>query len=242
MASLKVRTAFGYHAAVFGFIFRDLERSCVQRVTMENRPSKTGVVRRIALSDHWRWVSMPRWARVSSKVTSTCQRLTNQARISRGRALRSVARKAWGLNSPVGSRTRSQRIGTGATPPRYHNAAPLEISTRRLVWPYQRLTQWRCQETLRSSRTVESFFRRLPLVGGRPRPLRFCGGKPNRFASSRKRGTTQTRVRTAARNSIAANALSATSTMERSGSQRWICRAAWRAQSSNVLGARDLPA
>jgi hypothetical protein len=37
MVSLKVRTAFGYQAAVFGFSFRDLERSCVQRVTMAGR-------------------------------------------------------------------------------------------------------------------------------------------------------------------------------------------------------------
>src|SRR5215470_13094829 len=54
MASLKVRTTFGYQAAVLGLSFRDLERSCAQRVTMENRPSKIGVVRRMALSDHWR--------------------------------------------------------------------------------------------------------------------------------------------------------------------------------------------
>jgi hypothetical protein len=29
-------------------------------VTIENNPSRSGVVRRIALSDHWRWVSTPR--------------------------------------------------------------------------------------------------------------------------------------------------------------------------------------
>jgi phosphatidylserine/phosphatidylglycerophosphate/cardiolipin synthase-like enzyme len=68
MASLKVMPAFEYHAAVFGFSVRDLQRLCVQRVAIEKRPSRTGVVRRIALSDHWRWVSTPRWARVSSKV------------------------------------------------------------------------------------------------------------------------------------------------------------------------------
>ena len=43
MVSLKVRTAFEYQAVVFGFSFRDLERSCVQRVTI-GRPSRTGVV------------------------------------------------------------------------------------------------------------------------------------------------------------------------------------------------------
>src|SRR6516225_2163512 len=86
--------------------FCDLERSCAHRVTIENKPSRTGVVRRIALSDHWRWVSTPRWARTSANVTSTCHLLTNHARISPGRALRSVARNACGSSSPVGSRTR----------------------------------------------------------------------------------------------------------------------------------------
>src|SRR5215210_3635580 len=32
-------------------------------VIKENSPSKQGVVRAIALSDHWRWVSTPRWSR-----------------------------------------------------------------------------------------------------------------------------------------------------------------------------------
>src|SRR5271157_3815381 len=83
-----------------------------------------------------------------------------------------------------------------------------------------------CQETLRSLMMADSFFRGLPLIGRRPRPLRFCGGKSNKLASRRKRVTTQTWLRTAARNSMAANALSATRTTWRSGSQRWICRAA----------------
>ena len=65
IASLKVRTAFGYQAVVLGLSFRDLKRSCAQSVTIENRPSKTGVVRRVALSDHWRSVSTPRCRRVS---------------------------------------------------------------------------------------------------------------------------------------------------------------------------------
>jgi len=37
-----------------GLSFRDLEEIVAQRVTMENRLSSAGVVRRIALSDHWR--------------------------------------------------------------------------------------------------------------------------------------------------------------------------------------------
>src|SRR5664279_1135698 len=46
--------------------------------------SRAGVVRAMAKSFHCRWVSMPRWARHSSKVTSSCQRCTNQARICAG--------------------------------------------------------------------------------------------------------------------------------------------------------------
>ena len=42
------------------------------------------MVRAIALSDHWRWVSTPRWSRASRKVTSTCQRWTNQRTICKG--------------------------------------------------------------------------------------------------------------------------------------------------------------
>jgi len=52
MASLKVGRAFGYHAAVLIFSFWDLARSCVNKVMMENRPSKAGVERKIAMSDH----------------------------------------------------------------------------------------------------------------------------------------------------------------------------------------------
>src|ERR1700687_2590927 len=52
--------------------------------------------------------------------------------MSPGRASRSVARKACGSSSPLGSRTSSQRIGTGGPPPRYHSAGPPAVSTRRL--------------------------------------------------------------------------------------------------------------
>jgi hypothetical protein len=50
IASLKVKTAFGYHGLVLGLKnLRDLERSFAQSVKIENNPSRTGVVRRIAL-------------------------------------------------------------------------------------------------------------------------------------------------------------------------------------------------
>ena len=48
---------------------------------MENRASRHGVVRAMALSDHCRCVSTPRCVRASWKVTSTRQRRTNQATI-----------------------------------------------------------------------------------------------------------------------------------------------------------------
>src|ERR1700730_1408194 len=44
--------AFGYQAAVRGVSLRDLESSWAQSVTIENKASSAGVVRRIALSDH----------------------------------------------------------------------------------------------------------------------------------------------------------------------------------------------
>ena len=52
MASLKVRTDFGYQAAVRGLRRRDLARSCAQRVTIEKSASRAGVVRKMALSVH----------------------------------------------------------------------------------------------------------------------------------------------------------------------------------------------
>ena len=46
----------GYQAAVLGENGTPAARSCAQRVTSENSPSKAGVVRMIARSDHCRWV------------------------------------------------------------------------------------------------------------------------------------------------------------------------------------------
>src|SRR5512135_3157927 len=108
------------------------------RLTRENTPMSTGVVRAMALSTHCRWVSTPRWARASSKVTSTCQRWTNHPKIASGAASRSVPNSACGSNFPWGSRTRTQRIGTTGFPAWYHTAIPLVISTVRSVWPYHR--------------------------------------------------------------------------------------------------------
>src|SRR3954452_24845427 len=85
-ASLKVRSRFWYQAAPRGRASRRTLGALVQRVTRENKPSRAGVVRAIALSDHWRCVSTPRCLRTSAKVTSVAQRRTNQRRISSGSA------------------------------------------------------------------------------------------------------------------------------------------------------------
>ena len=71
------------------------------------------VVRAMARSDHWRWVSMPRWVRTSWKVTSSCQRRTNHSSIWVGSAAGSVQRRAWGSKVPWGSRTNTQRMRYG---------------------------------------------------------------------------------------------------------------------------------
>jgi predicted ATPase len=51
---------------------------------------------------HWRCVSRPRWARHSSRVTSSCQRSTNQARICSGAASCRVQSRACGSKAPWG--------------------------------------------------------------------------------------------------------------------------------------------
>ena len=107
MASVNVGSCLRYHAAAFGRSAVALARARLSAHTAisENNPSKAGVVRRMARSDHWRWVSTPRWARTSWKVVSTRQRETNQPRIVAAVASRSVLRNADGSCSPDGSRT-----------------------------------------------------------------------------------------------------------------------------------------
>ena len=94
-------------------------------------------MRRIATADHWRWVSSPRWRRASSKVTSSCQRWTNQPRICGRAAVRSVQSSAWVAKCPCGSRISTQRNGTGGSPLWYQTAVAEAISTVRWPAPYQ---------------------------------------------------------------------------------------------------------
>jgi hypothetical protein len=54
------------------------------------------VVRRMARCDHWRCVSTPKCSRTAWKVTSNCQRKTNQDKIWSGVASRSVETQGLG--------------------------------------------------------------------------------------------------------------------------------------------------
>ena len=78
----SVASAFGYQAAVRIAIGDARCRASPSNATTEYSPSRHGVSRSIARSDHCRCVSTPRWARVSSKVTSIGQRLTTSAGIA----------------------------------------------------------------------------------------------------------------------------------------------------------------
>ena len=61
MASAKEGLVLSYHAAVRGAMApRCSIRISAASVTTLNRPKSAGVVRAMARSDHWRWVSMPR--------------------------------------------------------------------------------------------------------------------------------------------------------------------------------------
>jgi hypothetical protein len=80
-----------------------------QSVTMQNRPSKMGVVRRIALSDHWRWVSVPRWARVDFDLLAADEPDEDMARI--GVEIRCQEGLRFELVRRIAD---SQRIGTAA--------------------------------------------------------------------------------------------------------------------------------
>ena len=102
MASTKVGDGLSYQAAVRWAIGRCFCNESAARVVQEKRPSRTGVVRAMARSDHWRWVYTPRWVRTSWKVTSSCQRRTNHSRIWVGSAAGSVHSKAWVSEGALG--------------------------------------------------------------------------------------------------------------------------------------------
>src|SRR5215203_7457037 len=57
--------------------------------------------------------------------------------ICSGLVSRSVQRRAWGLNSSLGSRINTQRTGTAGNPVEYHTAVWETTSTARSPSPYQ---------------------------------------------------------------------------------------------------------
>src|SRR3954452_8054304 len=220
MASLNVKCALAYQDAPRGTAPAS-KSSVAHKAIKEYKPRSVGVVRRMARSDHWRWVSTPRWARHSAKVTSTCQRRTKQVRISTGSSSGSVLKKACGSCSPLGSRTRTQRSGTGGEPARYQTATSEAMATVRVRLPYQPVSVTVRQTVAASASRFFSLGRRRPFTGRRPRFRGRHGGTgANRLASRRRRLMTQHRSRTAASNSSTAKLLSPTNTTRCSGSQR----------------------
>jgi len=180
MASLNVRTAFGYHAAVFGLASRlgkIVRPECDdgEHAEQDRRGAQDCLIGPLALGFD---------AEMSAGFLEGDFDLPTADEPGKDVARTGVkigCQKGLRLELASGIADQEPADRYGGTPPRYHNATPLVISTMRLVWPYQRPTRRRCQQTLRSLKTAESFFKGLPLLGGLPRPLRFCGGKPNRF-------------------------------------------------------------
>lgn len=72
------------------------------KVKIEYIAINNGVHRCMALSDHWRCVSMPRCILVSANVTSMFQRSTNQLIIWIGKLFSSVLKKTSALFFPSG--------------------------------------------------------------------------------------------------------------------------------------------
>ena len=77
----KVASGFLYHAHFRIGMVESLSILIATRTTIENNPKRAGVLLAIALSDHWRCVSIPKCALSSSKVTSMFQRSMNQRSI-----------------------------------------------------------------------------------------------------------------------------------------------------------------
>jgi hypothetical protein len=93
---------------------------------------------------------------------------TNHLTICSGPAPRSVHSKPWVANSPLGSRTNTQRMGTAGNPVLYQTAVAEDPSTVRSPLPYQSSTVAGTQSVEGSLATTERFGRRLPFRRGLP--------------------------------------------------------------------------
>ena len=106
----------------FGFVIPRRRRHRDLVIPPDYWASRTGVMRVMVWSDHYRWVSRPRCARASSNVTSTDQRMMTQCRICAGAACRSLQKNASICSLPSGSPINTQRNSTGGRPSMYHRA------------------------------------------------------------------------------------------------------------------------
>ena len=168
MASTKVGDGLSYQAALRWVMGRRFCNAWAARVVQEKSPSRAGVVRVMARSDHWRCVSTPRWVRTSWKVTSSCQRSTNHSRIWVGSAAGSVQSRGLSGEGALGvsdQHPANEDGGlAGAVPDRrlggeFH---------RRAVMPSYQATSALAQVTSVCSRKTFSGGRRGPFNGGRP--------------------------------------------------------------------------
>ena len=100
-------------------------------------------------------------------MTSSCQRSTNHSRICAGSTARSVHSRACVANSPWGSRTKTQRRGTGGLPERYQTAV-CEVSSTVRVVPLYQATAAVVQDRPGWSTSNFSAVSRRPFSGGRP--------------------------------------------------------------------------
>ena len=168
MASTKVGDGLLYQAALRWVMGRRFCNAWATRVVQEKRPSSMGVVRAMAKSDHWRWVSPrpdgpappERWPPVAS-AGQTFQDL--------GRVRRRVGtEQGLGAKAPWRSRINTQRMSTGGLPERYQVAVCEVSSTVRVVPSYQ-ATAALAHVTWGWSRSVCSRGHRGPFSGERPR-------------------------------------------------------------------------
>jgi hypothetical protein len=127
VVSLNVDSDLLYHAATFGrsAFAASRARPSAHTVISENNPSNAGVV--AGSRGPTTVAASPRRDRPALPGTSSprgqCE--TNQPRMVAGCVSRSVLRNAAGSCSPDGSRTRTQRIGTGAILVWYQSAVPV---------------------------------------------------------------------------------------------------------------------
>ena len=157
MASTKVGDGLSYQAALRWVMGRRFCNAWAARVVQEKSPSRAGVVRAMARSDHWRCVSTPRWVRTSWKppVASAVQ-TTGSGSGGRYRAGPEWRRSPGGLGSAPSECRRSgtrrwevssrARVMPSTRPPRRSSYIRLLKENFRLQWRatvLARLTGWR---------------------------------------------------------------------------------------------------